>query len=86
MQAIPSLLRRLLPALALCAVATAPTAALAAWPEQPIRMIVAYGPGGGTDIVARSMAQYIAKYLGNNASVVVVNRPGAGGAIGFAEL
>jgi tripartite-type tricarboxylate transporter receptor subunit TctC len=87
MQRIPSLLRRLLPALALCAAAAiAPGAAQAAYPEQPIKMVVAYGAGGGTDIIARLMAQYMAKYLGNNASVVVVNRPGAGGAIGFAEL
>jgi tripartite-type tricarboxylate transporter receptor subunit TctC len=49
-------------------------------------MVIAYGAGGGTDIIARLMAQYMTKYLGNNASIVVVNRPGAGGAIGFAEL
>jgi tripartite-type tricarboxylate transporter receptor subunit TctC len=58
----------------------------AAYPEQPIKMIVAYGAGGGTDIVARVMAPYIQKYLGNNASIVVLNRPGAGGGIGFAEV
>jgi tripartite-type tricarboxylate transporter receptor subunit TctC len=49
-------------------------------------MIVAYGAGGGTDIIARTMAQYMTKYLGNNANIVVVNRPGAGGGIGFTEL
>ena len=81
---IPSFLRRIVPALVLSAVAAAP--ALAAYPEQPIRMIVAYAPGGGTDILARAAAQYIAKHLGNNASIVVVNRPGAGGAIGFSEI
>lgn len=81
-----STLRRLLPALMLSAVAAAPAVALAAYPEQPIKMIVAYAPGGGTDVVARAAAQYIAKYLGNNASVVVINRPGAGGAIGFTEI
>ena len=86
MQTLPSFLRRLLPALALCAAAIAPGAAQAAWPEQPIKMVIAYGAGGGTDIIARLMAQYMAKYLGPNASIVVVNRPGAGGAIGFAEL
>jgi tripartite-type tricarboxylate transporter receptor subunit TctC len=82
MQRIPSLLRRLLCAAALLA----PAAAFAAYPEQPIRMIVAYGAGGGTDIVARVIAPYIGKYLGNNASVVVINRAGAGGGIGFTEL
>jgi len=86
MQRIPSLLRRLLPALLLSAAAVAPSLVHAAYPEQPIKMIVAYGAGGGTDIVARSMAQYMSKYLGPNASIVVVNRPGAGGGIGFTEL
>jgi tripartite-type tricarboxylate transporter receptor subunit TctC len=87
MQFLPSLLRKLLPSLLLSAVAVAaPGVAHAAYPEQPIKMIVAYGAGGGTDIVARVIAPYIGKYLGNNASIVVVNRPGAGGGIGFAEI
>jgi tripartite-type tricarboxylate transporter receptor subunit TctC len=63
-----------------------PAAALAAYPEKPINMIVSYSPGGGTDMVARAIAPYIEKYLGNNARVVIQNRPGAGGAIGFASL
>ena len=58
----------------------------AAYPEQPIKMVVAYSAGGGTDIVARLLAQTMQKYLGSQAAVVVVNRPGAGGAIGFSEL
>jgi tripartite-type tricarboxylate transporter receptor subunit TctC len=86
MQRIPSFLRRLLPALALCAAAVAPGIAQAAYPEQPIKMIVAYAAGGGTDIIARLMAQTMQKYLGSNASIVVINRPGAGGGIGFAEI
>ncbi len=64
----------------------APQWVQAAYPEQPIKMIVAYSAGGGTDLVARLLAQTLQKYLGSNAAVVVVNRPGAGGAIGFAEL
>jgi tripartite-type tricarboxylate transporter receptor subunit TctC len=67
------------------AAAVAP-AAHAAYPEQPINMIVAYGAGGGTDIIARVMAPYIEKYLGNNAKIVVHNRGGAGGAIGFGAI
>ena len=87
MQRIPSFVRRLVPALLLsAAAAVAPTAAHAAYPEAPIKMVVAYGAGGGTDIIARVMAPYIAKYLGNNASVVVLNRAGAGGGIGFGEI
>jgi tripartite-type tricarboxylate transporter receptor subunit TctC len=87
MQRIPSFLRRIVPALLVSAAAiAAPTATLAAYPEQPIKMVVGYGAGGGTDIIARVMAPYIAKYLGNNASIVVHNRAGAGGAIGFSEI
>lgn len=63
-----------------------PTAQAAAYPDHPINLIVSYGPGGGTDLVARMMAPFIQKYLGNNARIVVLNRPGAGGAIGFAEV
>jgi len=64
----------------------APAMALAAYPDRPINMIVSYSPGGGTDLVARAIAPYIEKYLGNNAKVVIQNRPGAGGGIGFAAL
>jgi tripartite-type tricarboxylate transporter receptor subunit TctC len=86
MHHVPTFARRLLPALVLCAAAVAPGIARAAYPEQPIRMVIAYAPGGGTDIIARLTAQYMQKHLGNNANFVVVNRPGAGGAIGFTEL
>ena len=86
MQHFSSLLRRLVPAIAVCAAVAAPGLAHAAYPEQPVKMIVAYAAGGGTDIIARLMAQYMQKHLGSNASVVVLNRPGAGGGIGFAEL
>ncbi|KQP13262.1 tripartite tricarboxylate transporter substrate binding protein [Pseudorhodoferax sp. Leaf267] len=55
-----------------------------AYPSKPIELIVAYGPGGGTDLVARLLARHLEKQLGG--SVVVLNRPGAGGGIGFGEL
>ncbi len=58
----------------------------AGYPERPINLIVSYGPGGGTDLVARMMAPFLQKYLGADARLVVLNRPGAGGAIGFTEL
>ena len=77
---------RILPAIALTTSIAASGLAQAAYPDQPIKMIVAYAPGGGTDIVARLMAQAIQKHLSPNASIVVVNRPGAGGGIGFSEL
>jgi len=70
----------------LSALLLAPAMALAAYPDKPISMIVSYSPGGGTDLVARAIAPYIEKYLGNNARVIIMNKPGAGGAIGFASL
>lgn len=63
---------------------TAP--AMAEYPEKPIEMIVAFAPGGGTDVAARSIARFMEKYLGNGASVAVINTPGAGGEIGWTEL
>ena len=72
-----------------CALALAcalPAAAPAAYPEQPINMIIAYAPGGGTDIAARVMIPFIEKYLGEGAKVNVINRPGASGDIGFTAI
>jgi len=50
------------------------------WPQRPIKIIVAFGPGGGTDIVARIIAQALQERLGQ--PVTVENRTGAGGTIG----
>lgn len=51
-----------------------------AWPSRPIRCIVPLPPGGGTDTVARLATRRLSEALG--ATVVVENRPGAGGTIG----
>ena len=50
------------------------------WPQGTIRIIIAFGPGGGTDIIGRILAQRMQEKLGQ--SVVVENRPGAGGILG----
>jgi tripartite-type tricarboxylate transporter receptor subunit TctC len=87
MKKLSRILRRVAPALALSlAAALAPAAANAAYPDGTIRMIVAYAPGGGTDITARLIAPYLEKYLGGHAHIIVINHGGAGGAIGFAEI
>ena len=70
----------------LAALACVPVVASAAYPERPISMYVSYSPGGGTDLVARAIAPYIEKYLGHGARIVVMNKPGAGGAIGFTQI
>jgi tripartite-type tricarboxylate transporter receptor subunit TctC len=74
--------RRTLVALAgACALLAAlPQAANAqSWPTKPIRLLVGFAPGGGTDIVARSLAVKMGEVLGT--PVIVENRPGASGVI-----
>jgi tripartite-type tricarboxylate transporter receptor subunit TctC len=72
--------RRSLGALALGACAL-PGAARAAWPERQITLIVPFPAGGGSDIVSRIVARRLAERLGQ--PIVIDNRTGAGGIIGF---
>jgi tripartite-type tricarboxylate transporter receptor subunit TctC len=60
-------------------------AAWADYPEKPIEVIVGYSAGGGTDVMARTAAPFVEKYLGEGASLVVKNMPGASGQIGVTE-
>ena len=50
------------------------------WPTKPVRFIVPYPPGGGTDVIARILQQPLSEGLGQQ--VVIENRGGAGGALG----
>ena len=58
---------------------TAQAAESGAYPTKPIRMLVGFAPGGGTDTTARAMAQKMSERLGQQ--VVIDNRPGAAGNI-----
>jgi tripartite-type tricarboxylate transporter receptor subunit TctC len=60
--------------------ALAVNAAYAAYPERTIRIVVPFAPGGGTDVIARTLAQEMAKDLG--ATIIIENKPGAGTIIG----
>ena len=51
-----------------------------AWPSKPIRLVVPFPPGGGTDIIARSASQAVSKATGW--AFAVDNKPGAGGNLG----
>jgi len=60
--------------------------AFAEYPDKPITLIVGFSAGGGTDVMARNVAPYLEKYLGNGASIVIKNVPGASGQIGITEV
>jgi tripartite-type tricarboxylate transporter receptor subunit TctC len=77
------LARGLAAALLLGALHVAPAAA-AEWPDRPVRLVVGYPPGGGTDTVARVLAQELTKVL--NQSVIVENRAGASGTIATQQV
>jgi tripartite-type tricarboxylate transporter receptor subunit TctC len=68
----------------LLALAAAPALAQGVYPAKPIRLIVPFPPGAGTDTVARFVAQKLAESMA--ATIVVENKTGAGGAIGAAEV
>ncbi len=67
---------------------TQPTLSEAAdWvPKQPIKMIVPWPAGGGTDLYARIVAPYWKKYLPGDQPLVIVNKTGGGGVIGTTEV
>jgi tripartite-type tricarboxylate transporter receptor subunit TctC len=68
--------------------AALPTVSRGAWaqtyPERPVHLIVFFAPGGGNDIVARLMGQWLSGRLGQQ--FVIENRPGGGGNIGTEDV
>jgi len=79
-------LRLSLPLLAGLAVSmvAVPASAATPFPERPITVVVPFGPGGTTDIMARILADEFARQL--KGSVVVLNTAGAGGSIGMGNV
>ena len=72
--------RAMLAALATAAAAATRPAGAQNWPSRPVRVLVPYPPGSGTDIIGRVLAEKLQAAWGQ--PVVVENRPGGGGTIG----
>ena len=51
------------------------------YPSKTIELVVPYSAGGQVDITARVLSKYVSEYLPENQSVIVVNKPGAGGTL-----
>ncbi len=78
------MLRRRIALAAGLAASVAPAVHAQAWPTKPIRWIVPFVPGGGTDTVSRLMAEQMGRVLGQQ--ILVDNKGGAGGNIGTVEI
>jgi len=72
----------MLPAAAM--LAAGPASAQAQFPSKPIELVVPFQPGGGTDALARAFADATRKHMPQ--SMIIVNKPGASGAIGWQDV
>jgi tripartite-type tricarboxylate transporter receptor subunit TctC len=77
-------MKRWLPVLVVALWASAAWAQPAPFPSKPIKLVVPFTAGSGTDIVARAIGDAMAKGLGQ--PVIIENKPGAGGTIGAAQV
>jgi len=78
-----NLVRKLIVALGMLGFASM-IAVAQSWPQKPIRMIVPFPPGGGTDFVGRLVAKHLSQRLGQ--TIFVENRGGANGTVGLQAL
>jgi len=65
---------------ATAALASPPGYSAEAYPQKPVRLVIPFSPGGGTDILARAASDKLSDALGT--SIVIDNRPGAGSTVG----
>jgi tripartite-type tricarboxylate transporter receptor subunit TctC len=66
------------------ALSMAPFAQAQAWPSKPIKFIVPFTAGSGTDVIARMVGESMSRSMGQ--PIVIENKPGAGGTIGAAQV
>ncbi len=71
-------------ALVACLVFSSGSALAQTYPSKPVRLVVPFAPGGGIDTIARIIGQRLGDALGQ--PIVIENRPGAGGLIGFESI
>jgi tripartite-type tricarboxylate transporter receptor subunit TctC len=76
-------MRALFSSLAVALLALPPAALAQQYPSKPIRIVVPFAPGGGSDFIARFIAQRLTTGLGQQ--VIVENKPGAGGMLGIEQ-